>query len=178
MNASAFPVAPTAEAALHAPAGAAVREGEAARIAQGPVALATEVVGPAFATRDAAAEAYAPRLAEPWCALRPVTPGGAAPPPVRPLADGPRRWPERAAAPALWRLQVTYWRSAGEDADAPPLAPARRARRDAASATLDGGALRRLSVQLLQAVRPQQPLDIGLFEARAPERPDLILPDD
>ena len=59
-----------------------------------------------------------------------------------------------------------------------PLAPARRARRDAAASALDGGSLRRLSEQPLQAVRPQQPLDIGLFEVRAPEAPDLILPDE
>ena len=178
MSASAFPIAPTAEAALHAPAGAAAREGEAVRIAQGPVILVTEGVGPAFATREAAEEAYAPRLVEGWCALRPVTPGGTAPSPARRLTEGPRRWPERAASPALWRLQVTYWRTTAEDAEGPPLAAARRARRDAVSAALDAGTLRRLSAQPLQAVRPQQPLDIGLFETRAPERPDLILPDE
>ena len=172
-----LPVAATAEAALDAPLGAAGREGEAGRLAGGPVRLTTEVVGPAFATREAAADAYAPRLARPGCALRPVLPDGRAPPPARPLASGPQRWPERAAEPALWRLQVTYWRCGGEGAE-PPLAPARRARRDTASVGLDGGALRRLSAQPLQAVRPQQPLDIGLFEVRAPERPDLILPDE
>ena len=178
MSASALPVAATVEAALHAPLGAAMREGEAARLAGGPVRLVTETVGPAFATREAAVEAYAARLAGVGCELRPVTPEGRPPPPVRPLADGPRRWPERpASAPALWRLQVSYWRCGGED-DAAALAPARRARRDSASAALDGGSLRRLAAQPLQAVRPQQPLDIGLFEVRAPEAPDLILPDE
>lgn len=177
MTALAHPVAPTAEAALHAPAGVAARESEARWVAQGAVALVTEVVGPAFVTRAAAAEAYAARLAEPWCALRPVVPQDV-PPPTRALAEGPRRWPERTAAPALWRLQVTYWRCEGEDPQARPLSAARRARRDEASAGMDAGVLRRLAAQPMQAVRPQQPLDIGLFEAPARERPDLILPDD
>ena len=177
MTASRLPVAPTAEAALHAPLGAAVREGEAVRLAGRPVRLTTEAVGPAFATREAAAEAYAARLAEPGCALRPVSPAGPAPAPVRALAGGPRRWPEAAAsAPALWRLQVSYWRCAGEDG--PPLAAARRVRRDACAADLAAGDLRRLAEQRLQAVRPQQPLDIGLFEVRAPEAPDRLLPDE
>ena len=178
MTAPAHPVAPTAEAALHAPAGCAVRESEAAAIARGPVDLTTEVVGPAFATRAAAADAYASRLGQTWCSLRAVAADGAAPAFARALTGGPRRWSDRPPTSALWRLQVTYWRCADQDADETPLAPARSARRDAAGAGLDGVALRRLAAQPLQAVRPQQPLDIGLFEARAPERPDLILQDD
>lgn len=177
MTARLLPVAATAEAALHAPLGAAAREGDAARLSGGPVRLTTEAVGPAFSTREAAAEAYAARLAGPACELRPVTPEGRAAQPARALATGPRRWPERAASPpALWRLQVSYWRCGGEDA--PPLAAARRVRRDVSAAELDGPALRRLAGQPLQALRPQQPLDIGLFEVRAPEAPHRLLPDE
>ena len=174
---SAFPVAPTAEAALHAPLGAAERAGEAERVAGGPVRLATEVVGPAFASREAAEAAYASHLAAPGCELRPVIPATGTPAPVRALRSGPRRWPERpGAASSLWRLQVTFWRPEGEEAR--PLAPARRARREAQGSGLDAAALRRLTAQPLHPVRPQQPLDIGLFEVRAPEAPDLILPDE
>jgi hypothetical protein len=30
----------------------------------------------------------------------------------------------------------------------------------------------------MRAVQPQQPLDIGLFEFRLPEAPDIIVPDE
>lgn len=139
MTSSLFPVAPTAEAALHAPAARALRESEAAAMAGGAVVLTTEIVGPAFATRDAAADAYGPRLAEPGCALRAVTPEGGAPAPAHALVGGPRRWPERAGASALWRLQVTYWRSSGDRETSAPQPPARRVRRDAAGLDLDAG---------------------------------------
>ncbi len=182
---SPFPVAPTAEAALHAPAGFAARETEAMRLADGPVTLATEPVGPAFETRESAAEAYAARLGEPWCALRPVAVGGAAlPSPARPVLSGGSRWPERPVAPVLWRLQVSWWRCgpaeppALDDPAEPPPPAARQARRSAAGAGLGALALGRLTSQPLRAVRPQQPLDVGLFEVRPPEAPDRLIADE
>ncbi len=180
MTAPLFPVAPTAEAALHAPDGWAARETEAARLVGGEVVFETGWVGPAFATREAAAEAYGARLetGSAWCALRPVAPEGARPgPPVRALSSGPRRWPEPAGAPALWRLQVSWWRPAAEATEA-ALAPARQARRTAEGARLDARALGRLAAQPLRAVRPQQPLDVGLFERPAPEAPGRLIPDE
>lgn len=36
---------------------------------------------------------------------------------------------------------------------------------------MDTDALRALTCQPLRAVKPQQPLDIGLFETRLPEAP-------
>lgn len=181
MSAPLFPVAATAEAALHAPDGWASRATEAARLAGGEAALETAWVGPAFATREAAAEAYGARLqaGAAWCALRPVAPEGAPlQPPVRALASGPRRWPEPAGAPALWRLQVSWWRPLAGDAEEPPLAAARHARRAADGPRLDARALGRLAAQPLRPVRPQQPLDVGLFERPAPEAPDRLIPDE
>ena len=49
---------------------------------------------------------------------------------------------------------------------------------DNAAADLDAATLRALSRQPLQPVRPQQPLDIGLFEYRLPEAPHIIVPDE
>ena len=176
----AYPVAPTAEAALHAPEGLAERREAAVRLADGPVVFASEAVGPAFRTREAAEEAYAARLSSPWCALRPVAEEGRPPaPPARPLTAGGRRWPEPTPAAVLWRLEVSWWRSSpGDEAAGAPLPPARRARKHASGAELDGRALGRLAVQPLRAVRPQQPLDIGLFEVRPPEAPERLIADE
>lgn len=182
-----YPVASTAEAALHAPLGEAERESEARRLAQAPVAFSTEFVGPAFATPDAALAAYAGRSGggeaglPPWCALRPVAAPGARPrPPLRPANRDGVRWPapDAAAPAALWRLAVTWWRSAPLDADAGPLEPARALRRGAEGAGLSAEALRRLLDQPLRPARTQRALDTGLFEAARPEAPGLVIPDE
>jgi hypothetical protein len=180
---SPFPVADTAEAALHAPLGEAAREREAQAAAQGRVRFVTEWVGPAFTSREAAASAYAGKADAPWCALRPVAAEGRKPQtPARPAHRDGARWPAPAGAAdaTRWRLSVTYWKRQGEagEADALELEAARRLRRDEAGGTLDARALRRLTAQPLRPVRPQQPLDIGLFEARLPERPDVVVPDE
>ena len=178
-----FPVAPTAEAALHAPLGVALRDREAQGLAGGAVAFATEWVGPAFASREAAEAAYAAHADTAFCAVRPVVAEGARPlPPAKPANRDGVRWPPApAAAPPRWRMSVTYWRVVVEDAEvaAVDLEPARRLRKDAdAGAALSGKTLRRLTTQPLRPMRPQQPLDIGLFERRLPEQPDVIVPDE
>lgn len=180
---TAYPVAPTAEAACHDPAGYAVRESEARAVAGAQVSFASELVGPGFTTRETAEAAYAPKLAAGWCALRPVLPDGSArPAPAKPILRDGSRWPGAPVAPApLWRLSVTYWRIVAEvdETELQPLDPARRLRRDPAAAVgLDARALRRLAAQPLRAVRPQQPLDIGLFERPLPEAPGALIPDE
>ena len=180
----AYPVAPTAEAALHASLGAAERESEARRLAEGEVAFATELVGPAFASPQAALAAYAGRAdaggALPaWCALTPVLPEGGRAATARPVnADG-ARWPapDPKAASAVWRLAVTWWRS-GPPPEGEPLGPARTLRRRSDAAALTPEALRRLADQPLRPARVQRALDVGLFEARRPEAPDLLIPDE
>jgi hypothetical protein len=186
-----YPVADTAEAALHAPRGYAARERDAAALG-GTVCFVTEMTGPAFASREAALDAYAGRVednrpgAPPiapeqrWRTLAPVASPDGRPlrrPPSRPsFADG-HRWPAPAdAPPLLWRLVVSYWRV---ETDAPKMAEAaRKLRRSEAGRELDGAALSALAHQPLQAFRPQRPLDIGLFEAIRPEAPDLTIPDE
>ena len=193
-----YPVADNAEAALHAPRGYAARERDAGALVDGAVTFVTEAVGPAFDSEEAALDAYAGRLDDEraghrftvppearWCALRPVAPEGAPRrrKPVKPVMKGGRRWPvpEASAPRARWRLSVSYWRIAGAAMAAEAAAAleaARKLRRDAAGEGLGAGALRALAHQPLRPVRPQQPLDIGLFETRPPEAPHIVMPDE
>ena len=190
MTAILYPVAETAEAALHAPRGYAERE-QAARLLGGAVRFVTEVTGPAFATREAALDAYAgcvederperPVLAPElrWRQLAPVSSADGRPTTQaleRPSFRNGRRWPTPKPVATLWRLAVSYWRI--EDTRSLPEGPARRMRRTDAGRDLDAAALTALSRQPMQAMRPQQPLDIGLFEVRLPEAPDTVMPDE
>ena len=197
MTAILYPVAETAEAAVHQPRGFAAREREASQICAGEVAFATASVGPAFATREAALAAYAGQLGEDqspgsdlepkarWRQLRavaaePPTRRSAAPAPVQPAFVDGRRWPVRdpETQPAVaWRLSVSYWRILGTSQDAPESA-ARTLRRSGAGLDLDGPTLGALARQPLRPTRPQQPLDIGLFEFRLPESPEIVMPDE
>lgn len=185
------PVAPSAEAALHAPLGRAAREREAAALAGGPVAFASEAVGPAFETRAAALDAYAGRVEDErpgrrqpaaedrWCELKQVLaePPRVPPAPLRPAMTDGRRWPAPPSPPrTVWRLWVGYWKVQAAESAA-ELEQARRLRR-AGDPKLDAAALARLARQPLRPVRPQQPLDLGLFEARLPENPAIVVPDE
>lgn len=194
MTAVAFPIAATAEAALARPLGRAARESQAVMLAGEAVAFVTEPVGPVFASREAAMDAYAGRIDDErpghgvtvqpedrFCQLRELM---AAPPPRRagkrtpkgmqPVYRDGRRWPAPPPPPqTVWRLSVSFWRvgaaptpTAGE--------PVRRAR----LANADPATLRRLAAEPLRPMKPQQPLDIGLFEYRLPEAPHIIVPDE
>jgi hypothetical protein len=197
VNAIVYPVAPNAEAALHAPEGHAAREQGAQQLAGAPVEFVSEAVGPAFETREAALDAYAGRVEDDrpgrsglppearWCSLRPVIDPSlrrrARRAPVEPVNRDGRRWPEpdaEARAALRWRLSVSYWRIRGVE-QAEPLSPARALRRDRAQGpALDTRALSRLASQPLRPVQPQQPLDIGLFEVHPPEAPHITMPDE
>lgn len=191
MTAVRYPIAETAEAALGAPLGRAAREREARGVAEEEVVFVTEPTGPGFPSLEAALAAFRGRVEDPrgggppvapedrYCTLREVMASGAGRPP-RPqkpaLRDG-RRWPQpRPAPPVVWRLSVSYWRIA--TAEEVTLDQSRRARRDKAAAALTPDRLRVLAAHPLAAYKPQQPLDIGLFEVRAPENPHEILPDE
>lgn len=191
MTAVRYPIAENAEAALGAPLGRAAREREAREIAGDEVVFTTEQTGPGFSTEEAAAVAWRGRVEDPsgqglvppedrFCSLRAVMAEGAGRPPrpQQPLLRAGRRWPRpRTAPPALvWRLSVSYWRLAG--AQEIRLDQARQARRDKAAAALAPDRLRVLAHHPLRPFKPQQPLDIGLFEMRAPENPAEILPDE
>jgi hypothetical protein len=171
-----YPVAATADEALHAPKGFAAREREAVDAGGGAASFLSEAVGPAFATREALIEAYRTAAAQPWCAVRPVAAGKVQPPAQPQNADG-RRWPEpKPIQPVFWRLSISYWRVGG--ADPAPSDPARKLRRDPEARELDARTLRALARQPLRAVKPQQPLDIGLFEFRPPDAPHILMPDE
>jgi hypothetical protein len=177
-----YPVADSAEAALHAPRGFAERAREAELLAMGEVRFVTEPVGPAFTSREALLEAYPGADTPGWRQMAAVTgEGGAARlKPVRPVYSGGRRWPEPTgeAAPVFWRLSVSYWRLGGDAAAQAPLGPARKLRRGRGGEGLGGMELNALARQPLRAVRPQQPLDLGLFEVRRPEAPEDVIPDE
>lgn len=190
MTSICYPVAPDAAAALSSPKGRAVREREAAQLAGEAVNFVTETVGAPYATREAALDAFRGWVEDDragmalqispedrFVRLVEVVASGQAPPPVAPALKDGRRWPAPPPPPkTIWRAQVTYWRPAS----ATPMVDnvqARTARVQAKDA-LDPQTLRALTRQPLRAVRPQQPLDIGLFERRLPESPHIIVPDE
>ncbi len=194
MTAILYPVAETAETALHAPRGYAAREREAESLAAAVVAFVSEAVGPAFATREAALDAYGGRVEDErpgaltvppearWRQLTPVAAQAshrrALPAPSQPSYLDGRRWPiPEEAAPILWRLSVSYWKIGGAAVELPSEA-ARKLRRGESGRGLAGPALNALARQPLRAVKLQQPLDIGLFEVRPPEAPDTLIPDE
>ena len=194
MTAILYPVAETAEAALHAPRGYAARAREAESVAAAAVAFVSEAVGPAFATREAALDAYAGRVDDNrpgggavapegrWRNLVPVSApaGGRHAPaaPAKPAYRDGHRWPvPQTDVPVLWRLSVSYWKISGAEVVLPAEA-ARHMRRDGAGRELGGPALNALTRQPLRPVKLQQPLDIGLFEMRCPEAPDTLIPDE
>ena len=194
MNGVLYPVAASAQQALSAPLGRAARQAEAQLLAAGDVAFVSEAVGPAFSTREAALDAFAGRIDD----ERPGHAGAVAPedrflavrevvagppprrraPPIRPSYQDGRRWPLPAPPPpTVWRLSVSYWRvhTAGEAVLAPPLEAQVRRR---SSAPADPRELRRRLDQPLQPLKPQQALDIGLFEIRLPDAPHIVMPDE
>lgn len=181
MSAILYPVAPNAEQAMAGALGRAAREREATGVAGEPVVFATDPVGPAFATREAALDAYRGALAENWCRLvEQVLPGAGQPArrePAQPTYQEGRRWPAPPAEPprTAWRLMVSYWRIV--TAERPIATPqARQARRT--RQPLDGDTLRAIARAPLRPVEPQQPLDIGLFEIRLPDAPHIVMPDE
>lgn len=177
MTAILYPVAANAEQALASPLGHAAREREALGVAREAVVFATDPTGPAFATREAAAQAYGGLLDEPWRRLAEQILPGQRTVRVEPTNQDGRRWPKPAGAPprTAWRLMVSYWRigSAERPIEAPQ---ARKARR--AGQPLDPATLRAMAGQPLRPVEPQQPLDIGLFEVRPPDAPHIVMPDE
>lgn len=177
MSAILYPVAANAEQALASPMGRAEREREALAKAKAAVAFTTDPTGPAFATREAAEDAYRAPLADGYARVAEQILPGQRLKPVEPVfADG-RRWPAppKTAPRTAWRLMVSYWRLATAER---PIAPpqARKARR--AGLPFAPETLRAMASAPLQPVEPQQPLDIGLFETRLPEAPHVVVPDE
>ena len=188
MTAILYPVAANAELALSRPLGRAARESDARRRAGEAVVFATDAVGPAFSTREAALDAYAGRLDDDRTATTPdaedrycrlaeqLAEGAARPLPQSPTyADG-HRWPQPLKPPrTIWRLTVSYWRiaTAERPLDAPQARLARRSKQDLAPDTLQA-----ISRAPMRPIKPQQPLDIGLFEIRPPDAPHIVMPDE
>jgi hypothetical protein len=192
MTAIRYPVAQNAEAALSAPMARAARASEAEALVGAAVEFVSEAAGPAFETREAALSAYAGRLDDErsehrvtidpedrYCALIEMAAGPIKPKPVmKPTYQGGRRWPKPAAPrPTVWRLSIRYWRVAVAEPvlQADPAAAPGAGRK---TASVDAKALRDRLGHPLRPVKPQQPLDIGLFEVRPPEAPHILMPDE
>jgi hypothetical protein len=188
MSAILYPIATNPEQALSRPLGRAARERDALRVAGADVAFTTEAVGPAFADEAAALAAYVGRLADPARGISPAAEDlylrlaeqadGRARRPVAPVFAEGRRWPAPGEPPrTAWRLWISYWRigSAERPLEAPQ---ARKARRARDGAELDPQALQAMARQPLRPITPQRGLDIGLFETRLPESPDIVVPDE
>jgi len=193
MSAIRFPIAATADEALVRPLGRAGRASDAAQIAGGEVVFAQEPVGPAFATRTAALDAYAGRLDDErpgsavsvapedrFCSLRELaTASPNARAPVLPVFTAGRRWPEAGAPPAVaWRLSISYWRTSPAAEPVLTVPDAEAPRHPGRVQPADAASLRERAARPLRPVKPQQPLDIGLFEVRPPEAPHIIMPDE
>lgn len=194
MTAILYPVATSPERALDASLGAAVRESEARRLAGEPVAFVTGQVGPDFESREAALDAYpgwvdderpATRVQvlpeHRFCQLVEAISGRRPPPTISPVNRDGRRWPTPPHPPrTIWRLMVTYWRpvSAAPGPVAEPVHPQARKARRSKAAEAAPETLNAMAHQPLRAIKPQQPLDIGLFEVRLPENPNLVMPDE
>ena len=191
MTAIQYPVATDPETALRQPLGRAVRQSEAQGLAGEAVAFVSGPAGPAYASREAALDANAGRVDDDrpgriaqvaaedrFCTLAEVIAAGRAPAPVKPAMKDGHRWPAPPATPpkTVWRLQVSYWRpvSAAPEEDH---AQARQVRRKARE-PVDPRTLSAYARQPLRPVKPQQPLDIGLFETRLPEDPAIVIPDE
>ena len=195
MSAIRFPIAANAAAALSAPLGRAARASEAVLQAGGQVVFVSEPAGPAFTTREAALDAFAGRVDDErpgrgpsvlpedrFCELRelaekpPARPGKSLPP--SPIYRDGRRWAPPPPPPAtVWRLSVSYWKLA--EAASPILEPPVEGARGKRSALPhDPKALRDRLGQPLRPVKPQQPLDVGLFEFRPPDAPHILMPDE
>jgi hypothetical protein len=191
MTAILYPVAENGDRAVAGPKGRAARERDAERLAGEEVGFVTELVGPAFASAEAALQAYAGRIDDDRPGSRSVvavedrfcrlveTVAEGRPRTVKPAYKDGRRWPAAPAAlRTVWRLEVAYWRPLSA-APAPGEGPqARRARRRRAGEALSADTLRAMAAQPLRAVEPQQPLDIGLFEVRLPEAPHIVVSDE
>ncbi len=188
-----YPIAADAAQALKAPNGRAARERDARQAAERDVAFVRELTGPVYESREAAEAAYAGRVDAPgspqvapddrYCELMEVAEPGAGRrrkgDQAEPTYEEGRRWPTPSRMLKTgWRLQVAYWKLADPAAASSALPQARAARRGKAGEPLDAAALRALASQPFQAVRPQQALDIGLFEVRLPESPEIIVPDE
>jgi hypothetical protein len=186
-----YPVAASAEEALKTPLGRAARAREAAALIGAGAEFARELTGPEFETREAAEAAYAGHIdtgagavapEDRFCDLVETAAHASGKPPPRggqaePAFEAGRRWPSpRRSIRTVWRLSVGYWRPARASAET-ALPQARSARRTGAE-RLDPSALRALARQPLRPVKPQQPLDIGLFEVRPPEAPHIVMPDE
>lgn len=167
MTAILYPVAPDPESALNAPRGRAARQSEAARLANEPVAFVREFLGPVFRDEAEARAVWAARLdgapEDRFCALRAIIQRSRVP---------------FAPPHTAFRLTVAYWRIGAAPAQPAETQQARKARRSKAGDAPDGPTLEALANQPLLPVRPQQPLDIGLFEVRLPEAPHIVVPDE
>lgn len=186
-----FPIAASADEALKAPKGRAAREREALALAGQEVVFARELTGPTYATRAAAEAACAGRVdaegapaiapEDRWCELMELVqaePKASAGGQAEPTFEAGQRWPKpKRLLKTVWRLSVSYWKIV-DRASEPELPQAREARRQGEAEKLDAAALRALARQRLTPVKPQQPLDIGLFEYTPPEAPHLTIPDE
>jgi hypothetical protein len=171
-----YPVAANAQAALAAPVGRAARERDAETLAGEPVTFVREFTGPVFKSEDAALDAWAGKVDDDrpgrlsampienrFCELKAIVDRG-----INPFAG--RR--------SAWRLSIGYWRTLSGAADKPAMEQARKARKTAQAAEMDAQALSALAEQPLQPLHPQKALDIGLFEVRLPENPNIIVADE
>ncbi|MBV9510766.1 MAG: hypothetical protein JO303_10840 [Caulobacteraceae bacterium] len=196
MTAVLYPVAANASAALSAPQGRAARASEAVLLAGAAVRFVSESVGPGFATRSAALDAFAGPLDDErpgkgravaaedrYCELRELAEAAAPKPgkskPPAPVYRDGRRWAAPPPPPAtVWRLSISYWKIDAPAGEATPPAGAQGPLSTGQPTAADIQALRERLSQPMRSPKPQKALDIGLFEVPLPEAPNILIPDE
>ncbi len=172
MSAILYPIAASPADALDRPKGRAAREREAERLAGGEVAFVREFTGPVYRDEAQARAAWGSRIDGPgsglaqedrFCELKAVIQRSRVP---------------FASPHTGWRLAVAYWRTGAAPTTKAEAEQARKARRQKAGVAPDVQALEAMANQPLLPLKPQKALDIGLFEVRLPENPDIVVPDE
>ncbi len=172
MSAILYPIANSPAQALEQPVGRAARESDAQRLAGEAVSFVREFVGQPFRDEEEARRVWAARLDGPgsglqpedrFCDLKPIIQRSRVP---------------FVAPHSVWRLSVGYWKIGAVVNPKADLPQARAARRTRKGDLPDTAALGALAHQPLRPIKPQQPLDIGLFEVPMPEDPQRLIPDE
>lgn len=182
MTLTLYPIATDVDTALKAGVKVAARESEAQKLASAHVVFASEWVGPAYDSRDAALDAWAGRVEDDreghgfspapearFCKLI-----------CRPASLGAKDRKSREKTGTVWQLSVSYWKimAAPQASARPAKEQARKVRKSAKAKALTPEEVRELAQAPLMPYRLQKGLDFGLFDYIPPDNPNIVIADE